>query len=194
MKTGKIGKADSYVVEGIGEDIFPSTMHFDVLDNIVQVTDRECFIVARNLAKNEGIFTGGSGGGCVSAAMELARTLPAGSLVVSSLRYGHALSEQNLQRCLGMRERGYLDSDVPPCAADVVAVKHRAGKVREMIIVRPYSNGFSRLAHHAGAGYFAAACVRREQHRRHIIYEVSDPQYGIGQGKDLRKLRHRLKS
>src|ERR1700730_659428 len=76
-KTGKVGKAHTYVVEGIGEDIFPSTMHFNVVDDVVQVTDRECFVVARNLAKNEGIFVGGSGGGCVSAALELARTLPA---------------------------------------------------------------------------------------------------------------------
>src|SRR5580658_6504318 len=40
-KTGKVGKAKTYVVEGIGEDIFPTTMHFDVLDDVLQVTDRE---------------------------------------------------------------------------------------------------------------------------------------------------------
>src|SRR5260370_29386208 len=85
VEAGQVGKSHTYVVEGIGEDIFPSTMHFDVLDDVVQVTDRECFIVARNLAKAEGIFTGGSGGGCVSAALELARTLPASGLVVAFL-------------------------------------------------------------------------------------------------------------
>src|SRR5690349_9509974 len=85
VKTGKVGRAHTYVVEGIGEDIFPSTMHFDVLDDVIQVTDRECFIVARSLAKAEGIFTGGSGGGCVSAALELARIAPAGSFVVAFL-------------------------------------------------------------------------------------------------------------
>ena len=47
VKTGKIGKARTYVVEGIGEDIFPSTMDFKVLDDVEQVTDRECFLVAR---------------------------------------------------------------------------------------------------------------------------------------------------
>src|ERR1700685_2644640 len=81
FKTGKVGKARTYVVEGIGEDIFPSTMHFDVLDEVMQVTDRECFVWARRLAQTEGIFTGGSGGGCVLAAVRVARTLPAGSCV-----------------------------------------------------------------------------------------------------------------
>ena len=45
FKTGKVGKARTYVVEGIGEDIFPSTMHFKVLDDVLQVTDQECFVV-----------------------------------------------------------------------------------------------------------------------------------------------------
>src|SRR5271166_6104143 len=61
-KTGNIGKARPYVVEGIGEDILPGTLDFSVLDDIVQVNDEECFLWARRLAKREGIFTGGSGG------------------------------------------------------------------------------------------------------------------------------------
>ncbi len=64
---GTVGKARPYVVEGIGEDIFPSTMHFDVLDDCVQVGDRDCFLVARQLARLEGIFSGGSAGAAVWA-------------------------------------------------------------------------------------------------------------------------------
>src|ERR1700758_3484005 len=79
FKTGKVGKARTYVVEGIGEDIFPKTMDFKVLDDIVQVTDQECFVWARRLVKSEAIFTGGSGGGCISATLKLARELPNGS-------------------------------------------------------------------------------------------------------------------
>ena len=97
FKTGKVGKARTYVVEGIGEDIFPSTMDFKVLDDIVQVTDQECFVWARRLVKSEGIFTGGSGGGCVSAALRVARELPAGKLRRGlPARYRHALPEQGL--------------------------------------------------------------------------------------------------
>jgi len=61
-------------VEGIGEDIFPSTMDFGVLDDIFQVTDGECFVWARKLARLEGIFAGGSAGGAVSVALQVART------------------------------------------------------------------------------------------------------------------------
>ena len=76
-KTGQVGKARTYVVEGIGEDFFPSTMHMKILDDVIQVSDEECFVMARRLVKQEGIFTGGSGGGCLSAALRLAKNLPA---------------------------------------------------------------------------------------------------------------------
>ena len=111
-KTGKIGKAKTYVVEGIGEDIFPATMNFKILDDVVQVNDQECFIWARRLVKQEGVFTGGSGGGCVSGALRVAKTLPKGSFVVAFLpdtgmRYlSKVFSDE------WMRERGYVDSQV----------------------------------------------------------------------------------
>src|SRR5437016_5828882 len=54
-KTGKVVKAKTYVVEGLGEDFFATTMNLKILDDIIQVTDRECFLVSRNLAKSEGI-------------------------------------------------------------------------------------------------------------------------------------------
>jgi cystathionine beta-synthase len=145
VKTGKVGKAHSYVVEGIGEDIFPGTMDFKVLDEVLQVTDRECFITARNLVKGEGIFSGGSGGGCVSAALRLARGLPAGNLVVAFLPDTGMRYLSKVYSDAWMRERGYLDAQVPLTAADVVSVKHRAGKVRDLIIVRPYQTVFHAL-------------------------------------------------
>src|SRR5262249_60715944 len=72
-KTGRIAKARTYVVEGIGEDFFPTTMHMDILDNVYQVNDEECFVVARRLAKQEGIFTGGSGGGWPGGTLKLGK-------------------------------------------------------------------------------------------------------------------------
>ena len=60
-------------------------MDFKVLDDVLQVNDRNALCRARKLVKSEGIFTGGSGGGCVSAALRVARGLPAGSFVVAFL-------------------------------------------------------------------------------------------------------------
>src|SRR6202158_6332929 len=84
-KTGKIAKAKTYVVEGIGEDFFPTTMNLKICDDVIQVNDEECFVVARRLVKMEGLFTGGSGGGCLSAALRLAQDLSAKDYVVALL-------------------------------------------------------------------------------------------------------------
>src|SRR6201997_3861704 len=82
-KNGKITKARTYVVEGIGEDFFSTTMDMQILDDVIQVNDEECFVAARRLAKQEGIFTGGSGGGCLSATMRLAKDLGPDSFIVA---------------------------------------------------------------------------------------------------------------
>jgi cystathionine beta-synthase len=145
FKTGKVGRARTYVVEGIGEDIFPSTMDFKVLDDIVQVTDQECFVWARRLVKGEGIFTGGSGGGCVSAALRIARELPAGNCVVAFLPDTGMRYLSKVYSDEWMRERGYTDSEVPLTAEDVVSAKHRSGKVRETILVGPHQTVFHAL-------------------------------------------------
>src|SRR3974390_3637053 len=82
-QSGKITRARTYVVEGIGEDFFPTTMDMKILDDVIQVNDEECFVVARRLAKMEGIFTGGSGGGCLSATLQLAQRLGPEAFVVA---------------------------------------------------------------------------------------------------------------
>src|ERR1700723_2105541 len=56
VKTGNTGKALTYVVEGIGEDFFPGTMNLKILDDILQVSDEECFNWARRWAKPEATF------------------------------------------------------------------------------------------------------------------------------------------
>ena len=106
VKTGNVGKAKTYVVEGIGEDFFPGTMNLKILDDVVQVNDEECFVWARRLAKQEGIFTGGSGGGCivrgVASGEGREERRSAGRV---SARFGIALFEQGLQRRLDARAR-----------------------------------------------------------------------------------------
>src|SRR2546421_3433061 len=82
-KTSQVVKAKTYVVEGIGEDFFPTTMDMKILDDVIQVNDEECFVVARRLVKLEGIFTGGSGGGGLSGGMRLAKDLGPGDFGVA---------------------------------------------------------------------------------------------------------------
>lgn len=73
FKTGQLTKAFSYVLEGIGEDFLPSTMDFQFVDDVVRVNDKECFQMTRRLAREEGLFVGGSCGAAVAGALKYLR-------------------------------------------------------------------------------------------------------------------------
>jgi cystathionine beta-synthase len=73
VKTGRITKPFSYKVEGIGEDFFPSTMNLKILDEIIRVDDKECFLMTRDMTRLEGLFVGGSGGAAVAGAIKYAK-------------------------------------------------------------------------------------------------------------------------
>ena len=71
-----ISSFKTYKVEGFGEDFLPTTLDFAFVDECYQVTDKECFLTARELTRKEGLFTGGSGGGAVCGAIKFAREHP----------------------------------------------------------------------------------------------------------------------
>ena len=81
FQTGKLPEPHVYKVEGIGEDMLCKALDFSVIDDIRQVDDQQCFNAARRLAREEGIFAGGSSGGAVHAALEVARELGKGKVV-----------------------------------------------------------------------------------------------------------------
>jgi cystathionine beta-synthase len=145
VKTGKTGKALTYVVEGIGEDFFPGTMNLKILDDIHQVSDEECFVWARRLAKQEAIFTGGSGGGCISAALKIARNAKSGDMIVAFMPDSGSRYMSKVFNDGWMREHGYVDAEVALSAADVIRVKRQAGKTRDMIVAGPYQTVFHAL-------------------------------------------------
>ena len=69
------GEGAPYKVEGIGGDKIPTSLHFDVVDEWITVSDKDAMLMARRLAREEGLFVGGSTGVNVCSAIEVARRL-----------------------------------------------------------------------------------------------------------------------
>jgi cystathionine beta-synthase len=72
-RTHKKGEGQPYKVEGIGGDKIPTSLHFDLIDEWIFVTDKDAMQMARRLAKEEGLFVGGSTGVNVVSALDVAR-------------------------------------------------------------------------------------------------------------------------
>lgn len=101
----------TYKVEGIGEDFLPSATDLTVVDNIVRVGDRESFLAARALTRQEGIFAGGSSGSALAGALKYCRTLPADRIAVvifpdSGSRYLSKFYDDKW-----MRENGFMQTE-----------------------------------------------------------------------------------
>ena len=69
-------KAGPYRIEGLGDEFLIPTMEFDLIDDMVQVTDRQAFHHARRLVREEGVLGGGSSGAALWAVRQVARKLP----------------------------------------------------------------------------------------------------------------------
>ncbi|HLH46400.1 MAG TPA: pyridoxal-phosphate dependent enzyme, partial [Acidimicrobiales bacterium] len=76
------GGGRPYLVEGIGEDFWPDTYDRDIADRVVMVSDRDSFLTARRVTREEGILVGGSCGTAVWAALEVGRDLGPDDVVV----------------------------------------------------------------------------------------------------------------
>jgi cystathionine beta-synthase len=81
-ETGKIPETTPYLVEGIGQEVLPANAHMQYVDEVINITDRESFDIARQLGRVEGIFCGGSSGTNCAAALHIARDLDEDAVIV----------------------------------------------------------------------------------------------------------------
>lgn len=113
-----------YVTEGIGEDILPKNVDFDIIDHFEKVTDKDAAIGTRELARQEGIMVGNSAGSAIMGVKQLASELKEDDLVV-------VLFHDHGSRYVGkmfndewMRERGFLEDELK--VKDLIAKKDNA--------------------------------------------------------------------
>ena len=98
-----------YITEGIGEDILPANVDFDIIDRFEKVTDKDAAVYTRKLAREEGIFVGNSAGSAIKGVLQLQDELTADDVVV-------VLFHDHGSRYIGkmynddwMREKGFID-------------------------------------------------------------------------------------
>jgi cystathionine beta-synthase len=112
-----------YITEGIGEDILPKNVNFDVIDGFTKVTDKDAAIYTQRLAKEEGMFLGNSAGAAVKGLLQLKEHFTKDDVVV-------VLFHDHGSRYVGkmfnndwMRDRGFIEEEVKT-AADLIKNHH----------------------------------------------------------------------
>lgn len=102
-------RARPYKVEGIGEDFIPGTYDSNAITDWVTVSDRDSFETARRVTREEGILIGGSGGTAMWAALQAAKTMEEGQIVLVLLPDTGRGYLSKLYNDAWMRENGFLD-------------------------------------------------------------------------------------
>lgn len=85
FRTGELGIGRKFLVEGVGKENIPGCLNFDVVDDVIPVSDSDAFAMCKTLARSEGLFVGGSAGLNVHAAVQLANTLEGPATIVTLL-------------------------------------------------------------------------------------------------------------
>jgi cystathionine beta-synthase len=132
------GDIHPYKVEGIGEDFYPGTFDPALVDRWVRVSDRDSFLTARRLTREEGILAGGSSGTALFAALEVAKELDGDAVMVVLLADSGRSYLSKIYNDEWMRQNGYL-ARYPVHATVLDVVKDRAGTPGLIVVSKDQS-------------------------------------------------------
>jgi cystathionine beta-synthase len=124
------GEIYPYLTEGIGEDILPQNVDFDVIDQFVKVTDKDAAIMARRLSREEGLFVGWSCGTAVHGALEWAREhLQDDDIMVILLPDHGTRYLAKIYNDTWMNDHGFLENRQFKTARDIILNKNGSSEL-----------------------------------------------------------------
>lgn len=115
-----------YLTEGFGEDILPKNVDFDIIDHFIKVTDKDGAIMARRLAREEGLFVGWSSGSAIHGALEYAQdNLKENDVMVVLLPDHGTRYLAKVYNDQWMKDHGFLEARNFDTARDIITVRER---------------------------------------------------------------------
>jgi len=129
------GSGRPYLVEGVGEDFWPTTFDPSLIDEVIAVSDHDSFMLARRVARTEGLLIGGSGGTALAGAMQVAAGARPDDLVVVLIPDSGRGYLSKIFDDRWMASFGFLTSE-GPTAGDVLTAKVPGG-LPPLVYVRP---------------------------------------------------------
>jgi cystathionine beta-synthase len=129
------GTGRPYLVEGVGEDFWPTTYDRTICDDIIAVSDKDSFLMTRRLARAEGILVGGSSGMAVVAAASVAAALSPSDVVVVLLPDSGRGYLSKIFNDEWMAGYGFIAADGDVTVGDVL--RRKSGVLPEMVHLHP---------------------------------------------------------